>query len=298
AAKELGDPWTLARTLLSAGWVHYHGDDLVEARRVFEQALETARDNPEGDPWVEARALVSMGVATTSVGDEEEVEGFMRGALTIGRAMDDAFTVAVAEDGLGGSLRRMWRPEESLPLLSDAIRIFRELGAKWELANTLLSRGTLHRVAGRLEDAQTDVREALRLCKELKERSLITWAGHEMCRLLLLLGDVSGARLVLEEAAAQMGTAPPWAYEDLAMAETLLLLAEDDREEALRIALSQLDMERRRGWANEIASITWFIGRLFGADAVGGADELERARQTLEAHHRRLVIIEPLPVEA
>ncbi|MGH2530151.1 MAG: ATP-binding protein [Actinomycetota bacterium] len=298
AAKELGDPWTLARTLLSAGWVHYHGDELGEARQVFEQALETARSNPEGDPWVEARALVSMGVATTSVGDEEEVEGFMREALAIGQSMDDAFTVAVAEDGLGGSLRRMWRPDEALPLLSDAIRIHRELGAKWELANSLLSRGMLHRVAGRIEDAQTDVREALRLCKELKERSLITWAGYEMCRLLLLLGDVSAARLVIEEAAAQMGTAPPWAYEDLAMAETLLLLAEDDREEALRMALSQLDVERRRGWANEIASITWFIGRLFGADAVGGEDELERARQTLEAHHRRLVLIELLPVEA
>src|SRR5205085_5822293 len=72
AARQLGDPWTLARTLLQSGWVPYWRDDLPSARAMFEEALEVARGNPEGDPWAEARALSTLATISASVSTEEE----------------------------------------------------------------------------------------------------------------------------------------------------------------------------------------------------------------------------------
>ncbi len=47
------------------------------------------------------------------------------------------------------------RLDEALDHAGSAIRTFRELGARWELAGALGDRGAAYRVAGRLEEAET-----------------------------------------------------------------------------------------------------------------------------------------------
>src|SRR3972149_1385368 len=60
AARELGDEWTLPRTLLVAGGGPYWRGDLETARAMFQEALGIARRNLEGDAWAEAPAPVPL----------------------------------------------------------------------------------------------------------------------------------------------------------------------------------------------------------------------------------------------
>ena len=52
---------------------------------------------------------------------------------------------------MGGTLRRMMRLEEAERHLDDAVDGFRELGARWELASALTSRGITLRLAGKTD---------------------------------------------------------------------------------------------------------------------------------------------------
>jgi tetratricopeptide (TPR) repeat protein len=280
AARDLGDPWTLARTLLQAGWVPYWRDDLPTARVMFEEALVVARTNPDGDPWAEARALSTLATIVASVSLEEESLGMAREALSIGERMGDPFTVAVAKENVANSLRRMWRLDEAKPVIDESVMAFRELDARWELASALISRGMVERLSDMAEDAERDLREALRLCRELKERSISVWATSELVKTLLVRGEAGEARLVLQQSTAdgadrEFLESPVWA-------EALVLLAEGRPEEAVSLAGEILAGERARGWPNEVAAQTWWTGSLFGADAVGGDDAMEAARARLE----------------
>src|SRR6266508_2293643 len=115
AAGELGDPFAMARTLLMAAWAPYWRSDLTTSRSMFEGALEIARQNPEGDRWAEARALVSLTSVISPEGDEEECLELGLQGLRLGRAMDDPFTIAVADEAVGNSLRRRMRLDEAEP---------------------------------------------------------------------------------------------------------------------------------------------------------------------------------------
>lgn len=282
AARELGDPWALARTLLMAGWVPYWQADLNGARRRFEEALSIARSNPEGDPWAESRALVSITSALSPVGDEEQCLGLGLQALALGERMGDAFTRAVAHEDVANSLRRMMRLDEALPHIQWAVDTFRELGARWELASALGDRGYLHQLAGRLEAAEADLREALALCVELSERSLVDWTAATLAVVLLLRSRAEEAREAVGEATGVGQRGEPGQEAALAMARALVALAEGDREEALRHAADVLGRERRRGYPNPVAAAVWWVGCLFGEEAAGGPHMVADARARLE----------------
>jgi class 3 adenylate cyclase/tetratricopeptide (TPR) repeat protein len=293
AARELGNPWTLARTLLVAGWAPYWRNEKDTARRMFEEALSVARSNPEGDPWAESRALGMIATVVEETGDEEESLALASEALAIAEASHDRFSVAVARENVGNSLRRQARLDEALPHLDGAVQAFRELGARWELASSLTSRGILHRLAGRTDLAVRDLREAYRLCRELKERSIVTWTANELAKALVLGGDPPAARVVLEETAAMSIAGGQGSLDWLFEAEAWILLGEGDREAALERARQALEVQRERGWSKDVAAMTWWIGKLFGPEAAGGEEEMERARKLLESTHRRQALIVP-----
>ena len=50
AARRLGDPYVLARTLLMAGWVPFWRNRLDEAESLFREALEVIRAGPRPTP--------------------------------------------------------------------------------------------------------------------------------------------------------------------------------------------------------------------------------------------------------
>jgi class 3 adenylate cyclase/tetratricopeptide (TPR) repeat protein len=293
AARELGDPWTLARTLLVAGWAPYWRNDKQKAREMFEEALAVARANREGDPWAESRALSMVATLVEDVGDQEEALALSSEALAIAETSGDRFSVAVARESVGNALRRIGRLNEALPHLNAAVDAFRELGARWELASALTSRGILHRVAGRIDQAVKDLREAYRLCRELKERGIVTWTASQLAMALVRAGELQAAREVLEETSAVVDSRGPGSVDWLLEGEVEILLAEGDREGALEKALEVLRLEREHESAKDVAARIWWIGRVFGPDAVGGEDEMERARRLLEETHWQLAIMAP-----
>lgn len=298
ASRELGDPVVLARTLLMAAWVHYWRKDLDRAHEVLQEALEVARANEREDPWAEARALVGLAAMTSPVGDEEEVLDLAQRALEIGERSGDRFTTAVARENAANSLRRMLRLDEALDHAVASIKTFRELDARWELASALGDRGAIHRLFGRLEDAERDLREAYRLCRDLKERSLVTWTAAELARVLVARGEIGAARQVLEEPHARLAAAEPGSLASLLSAEATVSLAEGDPLGGRAKAREAIEVELAQGWRNHIAAQVWWSGSVFDAELAGGEDELERARGVLEAAHWLQALREPEMVRA
>ena len=233
-------PWVLARVLLTAGWVPYWRNDLAGARSMFEEALQVAQANPEKDPWAEARALTSLTSVISPVGDEAKCLELGRQALALGQQMGDPFTIAVAQQNVGTSLRRMWSLKESLVSLDESVRIFKDIGARWEVASSLGDRAMVQRYEGRLDAADRDLREALDLCRRLGERSLISWTASELVRVLLLRGAREAARQLFDESSPILVTEEPGSRVTAAVTESLLALAEGDRERAERIAVEVL----------------------------------------------------------
>jgi tetratricopeptide (TPR) repeat protein len=293
AARELGDPWTLARTLLVAAWAPYWRGEMHHARAMFEEALEVARGNPEGDPWAVARALVMLATVESETGDERRSLELAAEALQVAEGSGDRFSIAVAHEAVGSALRRLWRPEEALVHLDAAVGAFRELGARWELASALTSRGLAHRFAGRLEEALADLREAYRLCRELKERSLITWTAAVLAKALVAAGEAEAARRVLGEVSQAARPEGPGSRDWLLDAEAEILLAEGQRWEALERALEVLRIERERGNPKDVAAQTWWVARVFGPEVVGGPEEADGARVLLEQLHAEQLLREP-----
>ncbi len=286
AARQLDDPWTLARTLLVAGWGPYWHDDFAAARAMFEEALEVAAANPEGDPWAETRALISLAGIVSETGDEAESLSLASQGLAIAEGTRDRFSIATARDQVAAALRRTGRLDEGLGHADAAIESLRELGAKWELASGLTSRGVLHGLAGRPDDALRDLREAYRICRELKTQSMLTWTAGALAKVFAQTGDVARARQVLEETdAIATIDGRPMTRDWLLEAEAEILLAEGDREGALGKALEVLEIVREHGWPKEVASQVWWIGRVFGEDFAGGTEEVASARKLLEELH-------------
>lgn len=282
AARELGDEWTLARTLLVAGWEPYWRDDLQTARAMFTEALSIARRGAEGDAWAEARALVSLAMLEGEAGDERESLALGSEALALAEASGDRFSIGVAHESVGSTMRRMDRLEEAEVHLDLAVGAFRDLSARWELASALTSRGVVLRLLGRVEDALADLREAYRLCRELKERSIVTWTASALAKALADAGENGLARRVLQETAPHASASGPAPVSWLLEAEAEILLSEGDREGALEKALELLEHDRAQGNRKETASQVVWVAEVFGPQAAGGPEEVEGARRLLE----------------
>ena len=186
------------------------------------------------------------------------------------------------------------RLEEALEHSEAATGILRELGARWELASALGDRGVIHRMAGRLEEAERDLREAFLLCRDLNERALVTWTAAELARILAMRRDTSSARSVLGDPAARLAEGEPGSGAALLSAEAVLALAEGDEETARAKSVAAIEEERSpRGEANPFAAQVWWTARLFGEEAAGGAEQAAQARRTLEDHGWEQALEEP-----
>ena len=298
AARRLDDAPVLSRTLLMAGWVPYWRNELDEAEWLFREALEVARGQDPPDAWAESRALVGLASVMSRGGDEEESLAIGLEALAIGDDAGQPFTSATAHQAVAASLRRLLRLHDALEHADEAVRTLRELGARWELAAALGDRGAIHRLAGRLDEAEADLREAFLLCRDLNERALVTWTAAELARTLAQRGDVAAAETLLAEPIARAAEHEPGSASALLTAECVVALAGGDRETALAKAKAAADAEAPpKGNAVMHAAAVWWIARLFGTDEAGGEDAVAEAKARLEAHGRRQSIVEPQLVD-
>ena len=294
AARRLGEPRVLARSLLMAAWVPFWQGRLDDADGIFREALHVSRSGEGTDRWAEVRSLVGIANVTSLIAGEADALALGREALSVGEAANQPFSVAIAHQVVGTSLRRQLDLDPALEHADASVLGLRELGARWELASALADRGTIHRLRGESELAGSDLRESLVLCRELHDRALVGPAAAELARTLAMRGDVAGARSVLAEPQIRTGDHQPWSGAALLTAEAVTSLTEGDREAALGSSLAALERSSVEPVApNPQAAAVWWTGSLFGAGAVGGDGALTTARDILERNGWRQALREP-----
>jgi tetratricopeptide (TPR) repeat protein len=299
AARRLGDRRVLARSLLMAAWVPFRQGRLDDADGMFREALDVSRGGEGTDRWAEVRALVGIANVTSLAGIESDALALGREALSVGEAASQPFSTAIAHQVVGASMRRLLELDEAIEHADASVLGLRELGARWELASALADRGTIRRLQGSLDDAATDLREALVLCRELNDRTLVGPTAAELGRTLAAAGDVSGARSLLEDPASRSAEDQPWAAAALLGAEAATSLAEGDREAALGTSLAAVQRSSLEPIAaNPRAAALWWVGSLFGSEAVGGDEAVLAARETLARNGWRQALREPQLVGA
>jgi class 3 adenylate cyclase/tetratricopeptide (TPR) repeat protein len=294
AARRLGEPYVIARSLLMAAWVPFWHNELMDAEAMFREALQIARSSEIHDVWAATRALTGLATVTSQSGDEREALALSLEALAAAEGVGQDFTTAIAHGTAASSYRRMLMLDEALQHADEAVRTLRELGSRWELASALGDRGAVHRLAGRLEEAERDLREAFILCRDLKERALVAWTASELARLLALTGDLAGARAVLADPAARLWEGEPGSTAALLTAEAVVALAESDVETAEAKSVASIGSEfADRGSTNALAAQIWWTARLFGEEAAGGGVAVGEAEARLEKNAWRQALREP-----
>jgi tetratricopeptide (TPR) repeat protein len=261
---------------------------------MFREALEIARSEAGADPWAEVQASVGIATVISARGSEADAIAVGREALEVAERADQPFTIAVAHQLVAASLRRSMRLEEAARHVDAAVVGFRGLGARWELASALADRGTIDRLAGRLDDAVTDLEEASVLCRELKDRALVTPTAAELARTLGMAGDLAAARAVLDDPFSRIAEMEPGAGISLLLAQAAIAFADDDREGALAKSLAAQDrVSSDPVVPNPQAAVIWWTGSLFGTEVVGGEEALDHARETLERNGWQQALHEP-----
>jgi len=192
AAEQLGEPWAIVRTLLFAGWVPWTRERYHDAEAIWRRALDIV--DPK-DHWARVRALTSLSVNYSQMNDHEAALKLIDEAGALAEQASDQFTIANTAVQRARVLDDLGRREESLPWFDRGVAIFSDLGARWELADARAARGIAMRELGRLDEAEDDLRYAIRIAEELGDRQLPGWTW----RALALVAERRGDKAEAEE---------------------------------------------------------------------------------------------------
>ena len=190
AAEQLGEPWAVVRTLLFAGWVPWTRGKFDEAEAIWRRAL--AMVDPQ-DHWARVRALTALSINRSDMKDIDGALALIDEAAALAEETGDQFSVANTAVQKARVLDDLGRREEALPWFDRGIAIFVDLGARWELADARAARGIAKRELGRLDEAEEDLRYAIRIAEELGDRQLPGWVWRALARVAELRGDKTEA---------------------------------------------------------------------------------------------------------
>jgi len=186
AAEELGEPWAVVRTLLFAGWVPWTRGRFEESEAIWRRALTMV--DPK-DHWARVRALTALSINRSEMHDSEGALKLIDEASAVAEQTADQFSIANTSVQKGRVFEELARPEEGLPWFDRGVAIFAELGARWELADARAARGIAKRELGRLDEAEEDLKHAIRIAEELGDRQLPGWTWRALAKVSELRGD-------------------------------------------------------------------------------------------------------------
>lgn len=191
AAERVGDPRTISRTLLFAGWVPWTRDRFDESDALWRRALEIARD--DDDRWAQVRALTALSINEEQMQDYDAARALIDEAFALADDMDDRFSAAVAKVQRARVNEDTGRYAEALPDLDRGIEVFSQLGARWEQADALAERGIVFRELGRFDEAERDLGTSIQISEELGERQLTGWTWRALAAVAERRGDLEKA---------------------------------------------------------------------------------------------------------
>ena len=194
AAEQLGDPWAIVRSLLFAGWVPWTRQRFEVAETIWQRALHTV--DPK-DYWARVRALIALSINHAQIGDVDGSLHLIEDARALAEESGDHFSIGITAVQRGRVLDDLGRYDEALPWFDRGVGIFTELGARWEIADARAARGIAKRSLGRLDEAEEDLRAAIRMAEELGDRQLPAWTWRNLARVAELRGDAAAAAELL-----------------------------------------------------------------------------------------------------
>jgi tetratricopeptide (TPR) repeat protein len=194
AAEKLGDRWAVVRSLLFAGWVPWTRSRYEEAETIWRRALDTADAK---DYWARVRALTALSINHSEMGDREGALRLIDEANALAETSGDRFSLANTAVQKARALDDLGRGEEALPWFDLGITTFGEVGARWEIADARAARGIAKRNLGRLDEAEEDLRAAVRIAEELGDRQLPPWTLRNLAQVAELRGDKAAAEELL-----------------------------------------------------------------------------------------------------
>src|SRR5438132_1086623 len=195
AAEQLGDSWTIVRSLLFAGWVPWTRERFEEAEAIWRRALDVV--DPK-DHWARVRALTALSINRSEMDDFAGALQLIDEASSLAEETGDRFSVANTSVQKGRVLDDLGRAAEALPWFDRGVSIFGELGARWEMADARAARGIAKRNLGRLDEAEEDLRFAIRVAEELGDRQLPAWTWRNLAQVAELRGDKAAAEELLQ----------------------------------------------------------------------------------------------------
>ena len=190
AAERLGDSWAVVRSLLFSGWVPWTRYKFEEAEAIWRRALDMAAPD---DSWARVRALTALSINRTEMKDLEGSLQLIEEAGRLAEECGDQFSVAMTYVQKARLFDELGRREEALPWFDQGIAIFSELGARWEMADARAARGITKREMGHLDEAEDDLRFAIRIAEELGDRQIPGWTWRALARVSELRGDQAEA---------------------------------------------------------------------------------------------------------
>jgi tetratricopeptide (TPR) repeat protein len=162
------------------GQAHAHGDMAMtfaiqnryrEALAHSERALDLARSS--GYPQVHAQTLNRVGWHTAHLGDYQRALRCCRQALSLLRNHRDAGTEGCAWDSLGYVHQRLRHHTRATECYERAVGFFREVGSRFEVADTLSKLGEVSHAAGQLASARDAWQRALTIFEDLHHSSAV-----------------------------------------------------------------------------------------------------------------------------
>ena len=190
AAERLDEPWAVVRSLLFAGWVPWTRERYDEAEEIWQRALAMAEKD---DSWARVRALTALSINHVEKNDPDGALELIERAGEVAMKSGDLFSLANTCVQRARVVDDLGKHKEAVPWFDRGIAIFTELGARWELADARAARGIAERELGRLDEAEEDLRYAVRVAEELGDRQLPQWVWRALARVSELRGDKAEA---------------------------------------------------------------------------------------------------------
>jgi tetratricopeptide (TPR) repeat protein len=246
-------------------WYWLNRNFWSEGRRWLQRALDLSSDTPNAPG--RSSALLGAGILAVAQGDFAAARGLLRESIRLFRAADDRRNLAV---GLGALANVAIRNRErgARALVSEALMLFRELGARSSVASMLLQLGTVLIYERDDAGAESALLEGLAIWQGVGDLPWIAEALRRVGHLALARGDSAVARarfdeslatyrqLVGREGIAKQGTAV-----------VLNLLGELERragrvEQAAILQEEALRLARELGDADTVASALRELGQV------------------------------------
>jgi tetratricopeptide (TPR) repeat protein len=187
------------RMAVSLWWFWYNRGYRKEGPEWFEKMLAASTSRDPADLVTRANALARLGWSVYfRVHPEKE-------ALALGRSLGPAGreSVAFALCGMGAYAFGQTDYARAQSLEERSLKLFRQLGNRWGVCETLNYLGRVKQAQGDFQQARALLEESLGLARQAGDNNEIGFALQSLGQLALAREDYEQARILFEESRAQ-----------------------------------------------------------------------------------------------